>query len=874
MSKTRIVLPIEGMTCASCAATVQEALAGAGGVTSAGVNFATNKAAIEYDDAQTNVSQLIRTVREAGYNCGKASVTFGIVDLHYAPSVTPLEQSLAKVNGVIRAVANQATETATVDYVPGVVSAEDLEQAVTAAGFDVAAPIAAEDPLERERIARGREIRTLTWKFVVAAVVTVVAMLGSMLLMADRPMGENGTMKQVDLLGRLLMPLAVALRDWIAGQGWVFDLNWIKWGLAGLTLPVIVWSGQQFYKGTWSGFRHRTADMNTLIGVGTGAAYVYSLFATAVPSLFLRAGLPADVYYEAVAAIIALVLLGRLFEARAKGRTSEAIRRLAALRSKTARVIRDGQETEIPVEAVVVGDLVIVKPGEKLPVDGIVTEGASAVNEAMLTGEPMPVGKKPGDEVIGATLNTTGSITFRATRVGKETALGQIVQLVEDAQATKAPIQKLADRVAGVFVPIVIAIAIAAFVGWFDLGPSPDARALVFAIVAFVTVLIIACPCALGLATPTAILVGTGRAAEYGILIRSGEALERLANARTVLLDKTGTITEGKPTVTHIVTAKKPDGTPISPADVLKWAASVEQRSEHPLAVAIMKAAQDKEVTLLPVEKFAAMEGRGVRGTVDRRIIEVISLRHARERSLELGSLGGDADRLAAQGRSPVIVVVNNTVYAVIAISDPIKPTSKTAIELLKQRGIPVIMVSGDSKKGAQAVASEVGIDEVIAEVLPSQKADLVRKLQRQNGGGVGGAGGAHIVMVGDGINDAPALAQADVGIAIGTGTDIAMEASDVTLIRGDLRAVFTAIELSRRTMRTIRWNLIWAFGYNVLLIPVAAGVLYPVTGWLLSPVLASAAMAWSSLSVVLNSLTLRTFKTRGMASNAVLPQN
>ena len=866
MSKARIVLPIEGMTCASCAATVQEALAGASGVAAAGVNFATNKAAVDYDDAQTNVAELIKTVREAGYNCGKASVTFGITDLHYAPSVAPLEQSLGRVNGVIRAVANQATETAMVDYIPGVVSATDLEAAVTSAGFEVSAPIAEEDPIERERIARRREVKTLTWKFALAASVAAVAMVGSMLLMADRPMGEMGTMKQVDLLGRVLMPLAVSLRDWITGQGWVLELAWIKWGLALLTVPVVVWSGQQFYKGTWSGFRHRTADMNTLIGVGTGAAFLYSLVATAAPSVFLEAGLPADVYYEAVAAIIALVLLGRLLEARAKGRTSEAIRRLAALRAKLAHVLRDGHETDIPVEAVIVGDLVIVKPGEKIPVDGLVTEGASAVNESMLTGEPMPVAKKPGDEVIGATLNTTGSITFRATRVGKETALGQIVQLVEDAQATKAPIQKLADRVAGVFVPIVIALAIAAFVAWFDLDPSPAPRALVFATVAFVTVLIIACPCALGLATPTAILVGTGKAAEYGILIRSGEALERLAKARRVLLDKTGTITEGKPTVTHIVTAKKPDGTPIAPADVLKWAASVEQRSEHPLAHAILKAAQDKQVSLLPVEKFAAMEGRGVRGTVDRRIIEVISLRHARERSLELGSLGTDADRLAAQGRSPVIVVVNNTVYAVIAISDPIKPTSKAAIELLKSRGLPVVMVSGDSRKGAEAVASEVGIDEVIAEVLPSQKADLVKKLQRQEGG--------DIVMVGDGINDAPALAQANVGIAIGTGTDIAMEASDVTLIRGDLRAVYIAIELARRTMRTIRWNLIWAFGYNVVLIPVAAGLLYPVTGWLLSPVLASAAMAWSSLSVVLNSLTLRSFKPRGAESHALLPQN
>ena len=854
MSKTRIVLPIEGMTCASCAATVQKALAGAPGVSSAGVNFATNKAAIDYDEAQTSVAQLITAVRDAGYNCGKASVTFGITDLHYAPSVAVLEQGLARVPGVIRAVANQATETATVDYVPGMVTAADLEQAVTAAGFAVAEPIAAEDPIDRERIARSREIRTLTWKFLLAAVVTIVAMIGSMLLMADRPMGEHGTMKQVDIMGRLLMPLAVTVRDWIGGRGWVLNLDWVKWGLALVTLPVVAWSGRQFYKGTWSGFRHRTADMNTLIGVGTGAAYLYSFGATAAAGFFLNAGLPADVYYEAVAAIIALVLLGRLLEARAKGRTSEAIRRLATLRAKTAHVVRDGQETDIPVEAVVVDDLVIVKPGEKIPVDGVVTEGASAVNESMLTGEPIPVAKTPGDEVIGGTLNTTGSITFRTTRIGKETTLGQIVQLVEDAQATKAPIQKLADRVAGVFVPIVIAVAIASFVAWFDLGPTPQIRALVYATVAFVTVLIIACPCALGLATPTAILVGTGKAAEYGILIRSGEALERLGNARTVLLDKTGTITEGKPTVTHIVTAKKPDGTPISPTDVLKWAASVEQRSEHPLAHAIRKAAEDKEVTLLPVEKFAAMEGRGVRGTVDRRIIEVVSLRHARERNLELGSLGADADRLAAQARSPVIVVVNNTVYAVIAISDPIKPTSKDAVALLKRLDLPVVMVSGDSRSGADAVAAEVGIDEVIAEVLPSQKADLVRKLQRQ---------GRQVVMVGDGINDAPALAQADVGIAIGTGTDIAMEASDVTLIRGDLRAVYTAIELARRTMRTIRWNLIWAFGYNVVLIPIAAGALYPITGWLLSPVLASAAMAWSSLSVVLNSLTLRRFKPR-----------
>jgi len=732
-----------------------------------------------------------------------------------------------------------------VDYVPGATTAAALEQAVAQAGFQVAEPIPAEDPAERERIMRQREIKSLTWKFALAAAVAVVAMLGSMLLMAEQ---ADSTFRPVDLLGRLLMPLALRL-DAALGGRLALDPRWLKLGLALLTLPVMAWSGQQFYRGAWAGFRHRTADMNTLIAVGTGAAFLYSLVATLAPGVFTRAGLPADVYYEAVSAIIALILLGRLLEARAKGRTSQAIRRLAGLRARTAHMVRDGKETELAVEAVVPGDLVIVKPGEKIPVDGVVTEGASAVDESMLTGEPLPVPKKIGDEVIGATVNTTGSVTFRALRVGKDSALGQIVQLVEDAQSSKAPIQRLADQVAGVFVPIVIALAITAFVAWFDFGPEP---AILFSTIALVTVLIIACPCALGLATPTAILVGTGKAAEHGILVRSGEGLERLSRVRSVLLDKTGTITEGKPTVTHIVTAKRPDGTPIAPAEVLKWAAAVEQRSEHPLAAAILRAAKDKQVDILPVEKFAVMEGRGARGTVDRRIIEVISLRHARERSLELGSLGQDADRLAAQGRTPVIVVVNNTVYAVIAISDPIKPTAKDAILHLKKLGLAVTMVSGDSRKGAEAVAKEVAIDDVIPEVLPSQKAELVKKLQQRGG---------HVVMVGDGINDAPALAQADVGIAIGTGTDIAMEASDVTLIRGDLRGVVTAIQLSKRTLRTIRWNLMWAFAYNVVLIPVAAGVLYPFTGWLLSPVLASAAMAWSSLSVVLNSLTLRRFR-------------
>jgi P-type Cu+ transporter len=848
MAKQRIILPIEGMSCAACARTVQQALGATPGVAAANVNYATAKAAVDYDDAQTGVSRLARAVRDAGYQCGQASVTFAIADLHYAPSTAGLERALAAVPGVIRAAANQATESATVAYVPGVTTADQLEDAVREAGFRVAAPIAAEDPVERERLARSREIRTLTRQTAFAAAVAVLTMFGAMLLMGGHEGSGGGASGRVDLLGRLLMPLAVRVRRVVGEGGLLGDPGLLKLMLGALTVPVLLWPGRRFFRGAWSGFRHRAADMNTLIAVGTGAALLYSIAATLVPGVFTHAGLPADVYYEAVAAIITLILFGRLLEARAKGRTSAAIRQLAALTPPVAHVYRGDTTQDIAAAAVAVSDLVVVKPGERVPADGLVTEGTSALDESMLTGEPMPVTKRPGDEVIGGTLNTTGSFTFRAARVGKDAALGQIVRLVEDAQASKAPIQGLADRVAGIFVPVVIAVAIAAFVLWFDFGPPP---ALLFGTIALVTVLIVACPCALGLATPTAILVGTGRAAEQGVLIRGGEALERLSKVRTVLLDKTGTITEGRPAVTHIVTARKTDGTAVSPADVLRWAASVEQRSEHPIAQAIIRAAQERMVPLLPVEKFAAMEGRGVRGTVDRRIVEVVSARHAGERSLELGSLIQDADRLADQGRTPVIVVVNNTVHAVIAISDPVKPTSRDAVARLRGLGLTVRMVSGDTRRAAQVVAAEVGIDEVVAEVLPSQKADLVKQEQVR---------GRVVAMVGDGINDAPALAQADVGIAIGTGTEIAMEASDVTLIRGDLRGVVTAIELSRRTLGTIKQNLFWAFFYNVLGIPIAAGALYPLTGVLLSPVIASAAMAWSSLSVVLNSLRLRRY--------------
>jgi Cu+-exporting ATPase len=709
------------------------------------------------------------------------------------------------------------------------------------------APVAEEDPVERERLKRQAEVRRLTWKFAVAALVASLTMIGSMPLMSA--MGPMGA-KEHDLVARLMRPLNTVLQRLLPGlyEFAAGDPQLLKFGMLVVTLPVILWCGRQFYLGAWRGFQHRSADMNTLIAVGTGAAFLYSMVATLIPGVFERAGLAADVYFEAVSAIIALILLGRLLEARAKGQTSQAIRRLLALRPKTARVQRGGSDIDLPVEEVRVGDVIVIRPGETLPVDGAVTSGESSISEAMLTGEPMPVAKAAGDKVFGGTLNATGSFTYEATAVGRDTALAQIVRLVEEAQGTKAPAQRLADRVAGVFVPIVIAIALAAFVVWWVVGPDPK---IVFSTVALVTVLVIACPCALGLATPTAIMVGTGKGAEHGILIRGGEALEAVQRADTVVFDKTGTITVGRPVVTQVLGAKRTDGSTVNPAEVLRLAATVENRSEHPLAGAIVQAAAEKELEIGQVDRFVAMEGRGVRGIVGKLLVEVISVRHAEERSLSLGTLERDAERHVLSGRSPVVVVINDTVQGLLVIADEIKPHASASVAALKALGLEIYLLSGDSKKSARLVGKDVGIERVIAEVDPRDKADEIRRLQDD---------GRVVAMVGDGINDAPALAQADIGFALGTGTDVAVEASDITLIRGDVRGVVSAIELSRRTTKTIRSNLFFAFIYNVLGIPLAAGVLYPLTGVLLSPIVASAAMAASSLSVVGNSLRLRRF--------------
>jgi Cu+-exporting ATPase len=602
--------------------------------------------------------------------------------------------------------------------------------------------------------------------------------------------------------------------------------------------------GWPFLRGAWKSFRHRTADMNTLVTVGTLSAYLYSAAATVFPSFFRRAGITPAVYFDTSAFIIALILFGRLLEARAKGQTLDAIRRLAGLQPRIARVVREGAETDVPIGEVRVGDMVLVRPGERIPVDGVVEEGRSTVDESMISGESMPVAKAPGSEVVGATLNKSGSFFFRTTKVGKDTVLSQIIRLVEEAQGSKAPIQRLVDVIAGYFVPIVISIAIAVFVIWFDFGPTPP---LTFALLNFVAVLIIACPCALGLATPTAVMVGTGKGAENGILIKGGESLETVHRVDTILFDKTGTLTKGQPEVTDIVTldAFGEDG-------ILRFAGAAEKRSEHPLGEAVLRKARERNDEIGEAAEFQALEGLGVEAVVEGKKVLLGNRRLMSERGIDTAELLNRSEDLSAQGKTVLFMAVDGKLAGLLAVADTLKDNSAEAVAGLRKMGLEVIMLTGDHRKTAEAVAAQAGISRVIPDVLPENKVREIKKLQEA---------GHRVAMVGDGINDAPALAQADVGIAIGTGADIAMEASDITLIRDDLRAVASAIALSKRTLMVIRQNLFWAFFYNVVGIPVAAGILYPFFGLLLNPIIASAAMAFSSVSVVSNSLRLRRFR-------------
>lgn len=819
----RVDLPITGMTCAACANRIEKQLKKQPGVDACSVNFATAKATVKYDPGKTNVAALVQTVKDTGYDTAGAARAEFVVDDSARPSGsgTPLESHLMKRSGIVKANFNLATATVAVDYLPNSVDVKDIRAAIEDFGYKVhevsGNSESAEDSLEH---AHAEEYRELKKKFCIAAVLSLPVLVIAM---------SHGYIEFLDFPG----------------------VNWLQ---LALTVPVVFYAGRQFYTGAWAAFRHRAADMNTLIAVGTGAAFIYSVLATVFPSFFMAAThgsmsgmggtMTVPVYFEAASVIIALILLGKMLEARAKGRTGEAIKKLVGLQAKTARVIRDGREIEIETEEVVPDDIVLVRPGDKIPVDGVLTEGSSAVDESMLTGESIPVEKKVGDEIFGATINKTGAFSFRATKVGKDTALQQIVKLVQDAQGSKPPIAKLADTISGIFTPIVICVAIATFVVWF-VAASPEVR-FTMALVNFVSVLIIACPCALGLATPTAIMVGTGRGAENGILIKGGDSLETAHKLDTIVLDKTGTITKGEPALTDVVAA---DG--FAENEFLRIVASAERQSEHPLAAAIVRGAEKRGLDFAKPESFNALEGRGIESRVAGKDLLLGNVRLMNERKIELDGAQATAEKLATEGKTPMFAAIDGKFAGVVAVADTIKPESAEAIASLQKLGLEVVMMTGDNRRTAEAVAGQIGIKRVLAEVLPEGKSGEIKRLQSEK---------KRVGMVGDGINDAPALAQADVGIAIGTGTDVAIEASDITLIKGDLRGVVTAIGLSKATIRSVKQNLFWAFIYNVIGIPIAAGLLYPLTGWLLSPIIASAAMSLSSVSVVANSLRLRKF--------------
>ena len=736
-----------------------------------------------------------------------ASADFAVEGMSCASCVARIEKALLDSPGVLRAAVNLATARAHVDYLPSETNRRDLAKVIESAGYRVAETGIGPGAEDTERLLREKDYRDLRTKVVAGAALGIVIFLGSM-------------------------------RHWFPWVPPFLQNFFVLWALA---TPVQFVLGRQFYLGAWAALRHRTTDMNTLVAVGTSAAYFYSVAATIFPSFFHKAGVMPEVYFDTSALIILLILFGKMLEARAKGRTSEAIKKLMSLRPKTARIIRDGGEFDIPVEDVTVGDIILVRPGEKLPVDGVVTEGKSAVDESMITGESLPVEKKPGDEVIGATINKAGSLRFRATKVGKDTALAQIIRLVQEAQGSKAPIQRLADVIASYFVPAVIGIAVVTFAVWYAFGPSPR---LTLALLNFVAVMIIACPCALGLATPTAIMVGTGRGAEHGILIKGGESLEMAHRIDTVVFDKTGTLTKGEPRVTDIAAAAT-----FADRDVLFYAASAEKVSEHPLGESVVKMAGERGVALEGPRDFQVLEGLGISAMVGGKPVLVGSARIMMERGVDIGGLAAKADAFSGEGKTAVFVAVEGRAAGVLAIADTLKESSVPALRRLKALGLELVMLTGDNRRTAEAIAAQAGITTVVPEVLPQDKVNEIKRLQSL---------GKKVAMVGDGINDAPALAQADVGIAIGTGTDVAMEASDITLIKGDLGGVASAIELSRRTIRTIKQNLFWAFIYNTIGIPVAAGVLYPFFHILLSPIIASVAMAFSSVSVVSNSLRLR----------------
>jgi Cu+-exporting ATPase len=822
---SQIDLRIGGMDCPHCPSRVEEALRAIDGVSEARVNLANRSAHVVYDPSRVKILDLVKAIRTSGYSAGTALMRVRIKNMHCSSCVIRIELALRSTAGVIAARANSFSNAVDIEYAPEQTNFASIRDAIESIGYHLveepraAQPTSPDAELDPEEASRQAEYRLLKRKFWFAAAISVPVMLLS------------------------YPDLVPGLRDWMPMGS---PNRRIVWALLGiLSLPVLLWSGSQFFIGMWNGLKHRSANMHTLIAIGVSAAFLYSVVAVAFPGLFPRMEL-AEVFWDVTTVVIALVVLGLALEIKAKGRTSEAIKKLIGLQAKTARVLREGKEVDLPVEEVIVGDTVIIRPGDKIPVDGEVKEGGSAVDESMITGESIPVEKHSGDEVIGGTLNKTGSFKFEATKVGKDTALANIIRMVRDAQGSKAPIQRLVDVVSGYFVPAVMILAVLAFVAWYLFGPEPR---LIYATIVLVTTLIIACPCALGLATPTSLTVGIGKGAENGILIRSGDALQSAEKLGAIILDKTGTITRGEPSLTDVVAATGADE-----ATVLKLAASLERGSEHPLGEAIVKGAEARNVPLANAQDFAAIPGHGVGGRIDERAVLLGNAKLMRDRAIAIDALVPQWERLANEGKTPMYLAADGKALGLVAVADTVKPDSKAAIEALKRLGIEVVMLTGDNERTAQAIARQVAIERVLAEVLPNDKAHEVQKLQLE---------GKSVGMVGDGINDAPALAQADVGFAIGTGTDVAIEASDVTLIKGSLMGVVTAIEISKATMRNVRQNLSGAFGYNVLGIPVAMGVLYPLVGLLLSPLIAAAAMAFSSVTVVTNANRLRFFEPR-----------
>ncbi len=761
-----------------------------------------------------------------------------------------VQRTLQKQPGVDDAVVNLMMHNATVTYHPEAISPERLVTAIRDSGYgaELASPDqTAFEEQEAREAEQSTEFLQLRSKAVVTGLVGVVAMIVSMPLMGRSAMATGHEAAAADPFihwaMRVLDPPMRAALPWL----YAISAQTLTLLLLAATVFVMLWSGRQFYTRAWAAFRHHSADMNTLVAVGTGSAFVYSLFATIAPGFFVSRGVAADVYYEAVIVIIAFVLTGNAFEARAKTQTSNALRLLVRLQPKTARVIRkSGDEIELPVEQVIRGDVVLVRPGERIPVDGTVVSGESAVDESMLTGESLPVHKVAGDRVIGGTVNRTGAFEYTATTVGTDSMLSQIVRLMRDAQGSRAPIQHLADRISGVFVPVVIGLAVLTLITWLVVGQMAGMNApVVHAFAAALAVLIIACPCAMGLAIPTAVMVSTGKGATLGVLIKGGEALQRAGDVTTVVLDKTGTVTEGRPAVTDVLEVSGSR----SREELLILAASLESRSEHPLAEAIVRHARELSLDVSAPAAFQSVTGRGAIGTVSGALVAVGNQTLMREQQIDVSALAADAERLAAEGKTPMYVAVDGAIAGVIAVADPIRSSSRAQVTRLRAMGLDVVMLTGDNQRTADAIARSAGITEVVAGVLPEGKVDEIARLQRE---------GKVVAMVGDGVNDAPALARADVGMAVGGGADIAVDAADVVLMRGDLKGAADAIALSRTTMRTMKQNLFWAFAYNVIGIPIAAGVLYPAFGVLLSPVLASAAMAFSSVSVVGNSLRLR----------------